>query len=320
MRTQRRRGWRSISGLGFVVALLVALLGGLTGSVAGVAAARGSATAATGSGALGATGTPVLVAVRAAHHPGYDRVVFEFSGAIPSLRRIGYVTKLIEDASGRTVPVAGRAILRLVFQGANAHTPSGRPTVPSRTAYDLPNVITTVKAGDFEAYVTYGIGLAKRTSYQVTRLSRPSRIVIDIKTNFPTVTRKVYFTDSRKIVKNVNPPVTAVYRRVLSTAPATGVMDRLYAGPTPAEKARGLSFTSSRSTGFTKLRIDDRVARVQLTGGCSSGGSAVATVATDIFPTLKQFSTVRWVKIYDPRGRTEYPSGHRDSIPECLEP
>jgi hypothetical protein len=61
------------------------------------------------------------------------------------------------------------------------------------------------------------------------------------------------------------------------------------------------------------------VARVWLTGRLSSGGSTF-TVASEIMPTLKQFPSVRWVKIYDQNGRTERPFGHSDSIPFSLEP
>ncbi|WP_439657916.1 hypothetical protein ACSHWB_36780 [Lentzea sp. HUAS TT2] len=63
----------------------------------------------------------------------------------------------------------------------------------------------------------------------------------------------------------------------------------------------------------------DGIARVRLTGGCSSHGSTFS-VADEIMPTLKQFSSVRWGKIYDPQGDTERPTGQTDSIPECLEP
>jgi len=37
-------------------------------------------------------------------------------------------------------------------------------------------------------------------------------------------------------------------------------------------------------------------------------------------PTLKQFRSVHWVKIYDRNGRTERPFGHSDSIPFSLKP
>jgi len=37
-------------------------------------------------------------------------------------------------------------------------------------------------------------------------------------------------------------------------------------------------------------------------------------------PTLKQFPSIDYVKIYDPSGHTQQPTGHRDSIPVSLEP
>ena len=52
---------------------------------------------------------------------------------------------------------------------------------------------------------------------------------------------------------------------------------------------------------FKILGIRDGVARVQLLGTISSGGSTF-TIANEIMPTLKQFGPVRWVKIYDQRG------------------
>jgi hypothetical protein len=47
---------------------------------------------------------------------------------------------------------------------------------------------------------------------------------------------------------------------------------------------------------------------------------ATAFGADEIRPTLKQFPSVRWVKIYEQHGRTERPFGHSDSIPLSLEP
>ena len=51
----------------------------------------------------------------------------------------------------------------------------------------------------------------------------------------------------------------------------------------------------------------------------SVAGSTV-TVANEIVPTLTQFPSVDWVKIYGPGGHTEQPSGSSDAIPTCLEP
>lgn len=274
----------------------------------------------TAAAAPAAAATPVLVEVRAAQHPGYDRVVFEFTGRGPSSYSVGYVTTLVADASGKTVPVHGRAILQVVLRDVDNHTVAGRATTPARQAFALKNVTSTVRSGDFEAVVSYGIALQKRTAVHTHRLSSPARVVVDVTTPFTTVNRKVWFADTTKILANETNVVTPVWRQVLPFTPATGVMDRLYAGPTAAEKARGLVLASSRTTGWTDLRISsDGIARVRLTGPCGDG-SAVVTVADEIFPSLRQFSTVDHVKVYGPDGTTEYPTGHRDSIPECLEP
>ena len=80
-------------------------------------------------------------------------------------------------------------------------------------------------------------------------------------------------------------------------------MQRLFAGPAQGELASGLRFVSSGATGFKIMSIRGGVARVQLTGKLSSGGSTF-TIANEIMPTLKQFPGVRWVKIYDQSGRS----------------
>jgi hypothetical protein len=262
---------------------------------------------------------PTLVGIRAAHHPTYDRVVFDFTGGVPSRHWVRYVSPLRADASGKVVPVAGRAILAVTMSPTNAHTPSGVPTAPAKIAFALPNVMTVVRAGDFEAVTTYGIGLAKKESFHVFTLRHPDRLVIDIRSTFRTVWKKVYFFNQRRYLANTEPFFTPVLRPVRPWTPATGGMDRTIAGPTPREYAHGRRLLSSKATGFTRLRINNGIARVQLTGGCSSGGSTVS-IAGEIMPSLRQFATVDHVKIYDPWGRTESPWGHTDSIPECLEP
>jgi hypothetical protein len=262
--------------------------------------------------------TPTLVAIRAAHHPGFDRIVFEFDGGLPSDRDVRYVDTLLGDGSGLPVRIAGRAVLKVSFAPAKAHDAQGQ-TAPARKAFALPNIMTTVRAGDFEAVTTYGIGLAKRTPFQVSTLQDPSRVVIDIRAAFPTVNRKVFFFNLDNFVDNVEPFFSPRLRPVRPGSPATGVMDRLFAGPLASEKADGLRLLRSHAKGFAGLVIVDGVARVRLTGGCNSDGSTV-TVAGEIMPTLRQFPSVDWVKILDPAGNTGDPTGHTDSIPGCLEP
>lgn len=282
------------------------------------AALVGSAALATRSAATAAP-VPTLVGIRAAHHPTYDRVVFDFTGGLPSTRSVRYVSQLIQDPSGLPLPIAGRAILAVTMSPTNAHNDAGQVTAPGKIAFALPNVMTVVRSGDFEAVTSYGIGLARKESFRVFTLRSPDRLVIDINAAFPTVFKQVWLFNQKRFLANTEPFFTPVARPVQPLTPATGVMDRIFAGPTPTEYSSGLRALLSKATGFANLRISDGIAYVRLTGGCSSGGSTV-TIAGEIMPSLRQFSTVDHVKIYDPSWRTENPTGHTDSIPECLEP
>ena len=100
-----------------------------------------------GPASLGVAAPPAvpttLVAIRAAHHPGFDRIVFEFAGGLPTGHHVDFVDVMRRDASGLPIPVAGRAILSVSFDGAQAHDSQG-PTVPARKAFPLPNIMTTV--------------------------------------------------------------------------------------------------------------------------------------------------------------------------------
>ena len=263
---------------------------------------------------------PVLVAVRAAHRDGVDRVVFEFRGGVPADRQVEYVDRLFADGSGRRVRVAGRALLRVRFEPAQAHTDAGAPTAaPRRVAFALPNVLTAVRSGDFEAVTTYGLGLAKRTRVRVTTLQSPPRVVVEVGAGFPPVARQVWFVHRDRFVDNREPFFVPVTRLVRPTAPATGVLDRLFAGPLPGERARGLRLLRSGATGYDDLTVAGGVADLRLTGRCSSGGSTV-TVAGEVLPTLKQFATVDRVVLRDASGGTLDPGGPGDSTPACLEP
>jgi hypothetical protein len=125
---------------------------------------------------------PTLVAIRAAHHAEtsskYDRVVFEFSGPVPYLR-IEYVTELIADGSGAPVRIAGKAIVSVQFTPAQAHNDRGKITAPNNINLKLPLVKQIVSAGDFEAVVTYGIGLARKADTRILTLGNPLRVVVD---------------------------------------------------------------------------------------------------------------------------------------------
>ncbi len=273
-------------------------------------------TAAPGGAAPPAAPQPQLVDVRAVHRDGVDRVIFEFDQGAPAQSDVRYVPRLVADGSGRRIRIAGRAVLQVGLSYTRTDVVS---PAPSRRAFALPNVMTAVRSGMFEGWTTYGIGLARRTGVDVVRQPARNRVVVTIGADFPTVDRRVFFLDVDRFDANQEPFFVSRMRPVLLGSPATGVMDRLFAGPLDRERTQGLRLLRSRATGFADLAISAGIARVRLVRRCSSGGSTV-TIAGEIAPTLRQFDTVDWVKILDPSGATAEPTGPTDSIPDCLNP
>jgi hypothetical protein len=260
----------------------------------------------------------VLTSVKARHVGNVDRVVFTFTGGAPATVFAEWVDTLVHDGSGLPVRVAGAKVLSVVMNGAVAHDDSGS-TVPGRTAFALPNVITAVGAGDFEGSIGFGLGVQKRTSYTVTKRQNPDRVVVDVRAGFPTTTRKVWFVDTHAVQTGNAPYFVPRPRPVRTDAPAAAALHAMFAGPTAQERTARLRLVRSHAWGFDFLHIEDGRAVVRLTRGCDRDGSTI-TVAGEIMPTLRQFPSVDWVKIYGPGGATEQPDGPVDSIPACLEP
>lgn len=278
--------------------------------VAGVTAAITVPTLADAAG----SGPNKITAIRTATHPGYDRLVFEFSGKLPSHTFVAWAPRVTQDGSGDTVPAAGNAFLQIGLGGVTGYTKSYASTFgPLRRSTGNQNLNEVVHAGEFEGMVSFGAAMMARTSYKIIKLTKPSRLVIDIANDYARTRVPVYFTN------RATAETRSAWRYVPAAAPAGGALHRMFAGPTPAEVATGAGNTLSRATGFTGLAISGNIARVRLIGGCSSGGSAF-TVANQINATLSQFPTVRWVKILSPSGQTGSPTGSIDSIPTCLEP
>ena len=293
-------------------AVAFALAGMSMGTI--TTAAAGAAAATT------APVVPVLTQVSATHHNGYDQLVFQFRGGVPANYSARYVSQVIRDASGLRMNVVGSALLQVRFTPAAGHNQKGIVTYGAISrAYALPELIQVVNSGDFEAVLSFGVGLAQKAPFKMYAQPRLGRVVLDVKAPCWTVPVRDYFMNSRGFVTGKGPYTVPVYRQVIWPATAFGAMQRLFAGPTLAEQARGLKFVSSGATGFKILSIRDGVARVQLLGKVTSGGSTF-TIANEIMPTLKQFRSIHWVKIYDARGHTERPFGHSDSIPVSLEP
>jgi hypothetical protein len=154
-----------------------------------VATARSESDAPSFDGTIGIVDVPrptapaaLLINVRSGQHPGFDRIVWEFEkGPVPGYH-VEYIDKPVRDCGeGKTIPILGDAWLEVRLYPANAHTEEGQPTIPEREIkLELSVARELERTCDFEAVVTWVVGLARPNRYRVLELSDPPRLVVDI--------------------------------------------------------------------------------------------------------------------------------------------
>jgi hypothetical protein len=129
-----------------------------------------------------------LTTVRAGRHPSFDRVVWTFDGPMPAYR-VGYVERPItEDGSGRRVEVEGDAVLQIILTPASGTDLTGeeprqvyeRPRRIAATRFGTTVVREIVETGDFEATLSWVVGVDRLAPFAVFELSNPTRVVVDI--------------------------------------------------------------------------------------------------------------------------------------------
>jgi hypothetical protein len=131
-----------------------------------------------------------LVAVRVGAHNGFDRIVFEFAppdpnpagnGGIPHFDIRTAKPPFSEDPSDIPIDVEGDAFVRIVFQGASGYDFDGNATYDGtrRLTPGFGTLAQAVEGGDFEATMTWILGLSRMTCWEVQELHDPDRLVID---------------------------------------------------------------------------------------------------------------------------------------------
>ena len=135
-------------------------------------------------GTLGEQTTPpplaTLVEVRAAEHDGFDRIVFEFQDNAPDFR-VEYVPRAILCGSGQPVAADGTAVLQVRFTAAVAHNDQATPTANTfELTPNLPAILRALQTCDFEAELTWHVGLTAESDFKVTQLEDAPRLVVDI--------------------------------------------------------------------------------------------------------------------------------------------
>lgn len=124
----------------------------------------------------------ILRDVRVAEHAGFDRVVFELAGPDAPGYHVEYIDRPVRQCgSGDVVELAGDGWLEVRMSPVHAHTEEGRPTVLERERHPrLPVLLELELTCDFEAVVTWVLGMASPNRYRVVELADPPRLVIDI--------------------------------------------------------------------------------------------------------------------------------------------
>jgi hypothetical protein len=137
------------------------------------------------------SGTDIALLERVAlgRHEGFDRVVFQFRSHVPGYR-VEYVEPpLKEDGSGNVVQLKGNAFVvvrmeqasgfdltvnegELVYKGPRRFQGSEAGTAIVREV---------VRTGDFEAVLSWAVGLEDRVDFRVRTTASPARLIVDFR-------------------------------------------------------------------------------------------------------------------------------------------
>ena len=133
--------------------------------------------------------TALLERIAVGRHEGYDRVVFQFKNGLPGYR-VEYVSgPLKEDGSGKPVTFEGNAVVVVRMEpasGFDLNTGEGVLVYKGPKQIDGSSAGTSVvrelvRTGDFEAVLSWAIGLSDKVDFRVTTASAPDRLIVDFR-------------------------------------------------------------------------------------------------------------------------------------------
>src|SRR6266496_4826374 len=109
---------------------------------------------------------PTLTDIRVGQHPGYDRIVLDFDGGPAPTVTNKWTDELLSDGSGEVFWLTGEHFVSVVSTLAAAHDGAGNSTYTGAERFrtrGLRNVMAVGLTGDFEGYVSVGLGTRTQT-------------------------------------------------------------------------------------------------------------------------------------------------------------
>ena len=122
-------------------------------------------------------------------HEGYDRVVFQFRNTLPGYKVEYVLPPLKEDGSGNPVKIKGNFFVVVRMEpasGFDLNTGEGVMVYkgPKRLGGSTAGtsvVQELVRTGDFEAVLTWAIGLSDKVDFRVQAATSLPRLIVDFR-------------------------------------------------------------------------------------------------------------------------------------------
>ncbi|MFC1415191.1 AMIN-like domain-containing (lipo)protein [Streptacidiphilus cavernicola] len=129
-------------------------------------------------------GSACFLDARTGAHTGYDRIVFDVT-KLPTLKSSTTSTTGAYDYTdnGTRYPtITGSNYLFLNFTGASEYADNGALTytTPTPESISLPSLKGVQVVYGFEGDLSFALTLGSYSSYQISTLTAPNRVVIDV--------------------------------------------------------------------------------------------------------------------------------------------
>jgi hypothetical protein len=130
----------------------------------------------------GSVGVANVITARVTEQPGYDRFVLQLDSILPTYTVKRQAKPVFQNpGSGQSVTLSGAAGVLV-----QVHSATGATTFTGPLDFLHPEYRVLVEArqtGDYEGYVSWGLGLKTAACMRAFVLQEPARLVVDFQTS-----------------------------------------------------------------------------------------------------------------------------------------